>query len=241
MSHRSTRCTVRRCLMSKNRFHVTHYGGCAVLFNKDTFYTDIEVKSNYLHDTRRELPDKVMEGDPGWVLQGVLSRAFFRRRPLRSQKTFTVLSLQISNIYAKKRCIARKLIFTIRAVLLCEHVDLAAGDFDGTAWWCSSRNNISTMEEALLTALWQRRLALHPCGDPDRFRTTGLTFVGSLSRLIQIGIGKSDFTALSPSHAKLSACVQSIKAATMKHGSTWISSTGEKVSHNVKSTVKGSS
>ena len=84
-----------------NRFHETRYGGCAVLFNKDTFYTDIEVKSNYLHDTRRELPDKVMEGDPGWVLQGVLSRAFFRRRPLRGQKTFTVLSLQISNIYAK--------------------------------------------------------------------------------------------------------------------------------------------
>ena len=55
-----------------NRFHVTHYGGCAVLFNKDTFYPDSEVKSIYFHDTRRELPDKVMEGDPGWVLQGVL-------------------------------------------------------------------------------------------------------------------------------------------------------------------------
>ena len=55
-----------------NRFHVTHYGGCAVLFNKDTFYLDIEVKSINLHDTRRELPDKVMEGDPGWDLQGVI-------------------------------------------------------------------------------------------------------------------------------------------------------------------------
>ena len=28
-----------------NRFHVTHYGGCAVLFNKDTFNLDIEVRS----------------------------------------------------------------------------------------------------------------------------------------------------------------------------------------------------
>ena len=70
-----------------NRFHVTHYGGCAILFNKDTFYTNIEVKSLYLHDTRRDLPDKVMEGDQAWVLQGVLSRASFRRT-LSGQKTF---------------------------------------------------------------------------------------------------------------------------------------------------------
>ena len=35
-----------------NRFHVTHYGGCAVLFNKDTFFSDIKVSSFYLHDTR---------------------------------------------------------------------------------------------------------------------------------------------------------------------------------------------
>ena len=95
-----------------------HYGGCAVLSNKDTFYPDIEVQSIYLDDTRRELPDKVMEGDPGWVLQGVISRASFRRLPLRSQKTLTVLSLHISNIYAKKRRIAKKLILTIRAIMI---------------------------------------------------------------------------------------------------------------------------
>ena len=28
------------------RFHVTHYAGCAILFNKDTFYPDNSVKSN---------------------------------------------------------------------------------------------------------------------------------------------------------------------------------------------------
>ena len=84
-----------------NSFHVTHHGGCAVLFNKDTFYLDIEVKSIYLHETRRELPDKVMEGGQGWVMQGVFSRASFRRPPLSCQKTFTVLSLHITNIYAK--------------------------------------------------------------------------------------------------------------------------------------------
>ena len=34
------------------RFHVTHFAGCSILFNKDTFYSDISVKSIYLHDTR---------------------------------------------------------------------------------------------------------------------------------------------------------------------------------------------
>ena len=53
-----------------NRFHVTHYGGCAILFNKDTFHPNIEVKSLCLHDTRRDLPVQVMEGDRWWVLQG---------------------------------------------------------------------------------------------------------------------------------------------------------------------------
>ena len=39
--------------------------GRAVLFNKDTFFPDIKVKSINLLDTRRELPDEVMEGDSG--------------------------------------------------------------------------------------------------------------------------------------------------------------------------------
>ena len=74
-----------------------------MLFNKYTFHPDVEVKSFYLQDTRRDLPDKVMEGGHGWVSQGGLSRTSFRRPPLSGQKTFTVLSLHISNIDAKKK------------------------------------------------------------------------------------------------------------------------------------------
>ena len=74
---------------------MTHYAGCAILFNKD-FYPNIDVKSIYLHDTRRDLPDQVMEGEQGWVMQGVLSRASFRRPPNSGQVTFTVLSLHIT-------------------------------------------------------------------------------------------------------------------------------------------------
>ena len=63
------------------RFHVTRYSGCAILFNKDTVHTKVDVKSIYLHDTRRELPNQVMEEEKEWILQGVLSRAIFQRQP----------------------------------------------------------------------------------------------------------------------------------------------------------------
>ena len=70
------------------RFYVTHFAGCAILFNKDTFYSNVDVKSIYLHDTRRILPDDFVEGEHGWVLQGVVSRASFRRSPVSGQKYF---------------------------------------------------------------------------------------------------------------------------------------------------------
>ena len=42
----------------------------------------------------------------------------------------------------KKRCIWKKLIRTVRAVMLDEHKDLVAGDFNGAAWRGGNRNNI---------------------------------------------------------------------------------------------------
>ena len=61
-------------------------------------------------------------------MQGVLSRAIFRRPPVSGQKYFTVFS----NIYAKKKGIAKKFIFTLRAIMISHEVDLVAGDFNGT-------------------------------------------------------------------------------------------------------------
>ena len=52
------------------------------------------------------------------------------------------------------------------------------------------------LKKPLRTALCQRRRALHHCGDLDRSQTTGLSFVGSLNRLNQIGIGRYDFMVL---------------------------------------------
>ena len=72
----------------------------------------------YRHDTRRDLLDQMVEGDQGWVMQGVLSRASFRRPPHSGQETFTVLSLHVSHIYARKRGIAKKFFLTIRAIMI---------------------------------------------------------------------------------------------------------------------------
>ena len=102
------------------RFHVTHFAGCAILFNKDTFYPDISAKSIYLHDTRRGVQDQIVEGEHGWVLQGVLARASFRRAAASGQ-VFTVLSPHISNIYAKKKRIAKNIIQTIRAFMISQN------------------------------------------------------------------------------------------------------------------------
>ena len=135
------------------RFHVTHFAGRAVLFNKDTFFPNIDVKSIYLHDTRRDLPDQVMEGEQGWVMQVVLSRASFRRPPLSGQKTRTVLSLHISNIYAEKKGIAKKLILTLRAIMISQEVDLVAGDFNGTARRYRGKDNLSTIDEAFIDSI----------------------------------------------------------------------------------------
>ena len=41
--------------------------------------SDIKVTSMYLHDIRGCQQDDVKEGEPGWVLQGVMSRVPFRR------------------------------------------------------------------------------------------------------------------------------------------------------------------
>ena len=73
---------------------------------------------------------------------------FLSQTTLQRPETFTLLSLHICNIFAQKRCVAKKLILTIRAIMLGQHIDLIAGDFNGTAWRCSNRNNVSTLEEA---------------------------------------------------------------------------------------------
>ena len=70
----------------QERFHLTHFAGCAILFNKDISHPDISVKSIYLHDTRQGVQDHIVGGEQGWVSRGVLSRTSFRRTAVSGQK-----------------------------------------------------------------------------------------------------------------------------------------------------------
>ena len=84
---------VPRARILDGHFYVTHCGGCAVLFNKDTSHSNIKVTSVYLHDTRNGQQQIVREGQLGWVLQAVISRASFRRLPRNGKSFFTTMSL----------------------------------------------------------------------------------------------------------------------------------------------------
>ena len=64
----------------------------------------------------------------------------------RQGDLYGVVVLHLSHFYSKKRGIAKKLI--IRAIMICQQIDVVAGDFNGSAWRCSNRNNISTIDEA---------------------------------------------------------------------------------------------
>ena len=66
----------------------------------------------------------------------------------RAEVLFTVLSLHVSNIYAKQKGIAKKVTLTLRAIMISQEVDLVAGDFNGTAWRYRSKDNLSTLDEA---------------------------------------------------------------------------------------------
>ena len=65
-----------------------------------------------LHDTRRRLQDHIVEGEHGWVLQGVVSRASFDvPHPVVKQP-----SPHINNVFARKRGIARTVIQAVHAL-----------------------------------------------------------------------------------------------------------------------------
>ena len=108
-SARSRAKRFRNCWPKNGTFRVS----CST---RIPFFSDIKVSSFYFHDTRTCEKYKITEGKSGWVMQGVVSKAAFRRQPRDGQQTFTVMSLHINNNYAKKHGIGKKLLLTIRAM-----------------------------------------------------------------------------------------------------------------------------
>ena len=174
------------CLM--NHFYVTHFAGCAVLFHKDTFHSDVWVNSVDIHDNRTGQQQVVKEGQSGWVLQAVISRASFRRIPRNGKSYFTTMSLHINNQYAKKRGIAKNLLLAVRTVMHQEQLDMVAGDFHGAAWRRRSgneqRRDSALLRRRLPTRTCQFHMALQLCGDQVGFQENGPMCAVSSSHLV---------------------------------------------------------
>ena len=166
-----------------------------MLFNKDTFFPNVNVKSIYLHDTRRETKAgfyRACYHVPLFVDN--LSAAKKHSRSCR----YTFVTYTLRNVV-----LGKKLILTIRAVMLDENVDLVAGDFNGAAWRCSNRNNISTIEEAFADCALPMPPSPTPLWGPGSFGATGLAFVDSSNLLNPISSGKFVNTEHSPFSMKL--------------------------------------
>ena len=155
-------------------------------------------------------------------MQGVLSRASFRRSPVSGQKYFTVLSLHISNIYAKKKGIAKKLILTLRAIMISQEVDLVAGDFNGAAWRCRAKTTSVLLTKHLRIVPCLRHRAPHLCGVLDPFRTIGQTSADFSNHRVLTAFGKCISMVHSPFQGKRLVYAPPIKVAITKHGFIWM-------------------
>ena len=79
-----------------------------------------------------------------------------------------------------KRGIGKKLLLAIRAVVLDEHTDLVAGDFDGAAWRRQTNNgNLSFIEEAFAASDSPMLPGPTPLWAQVQYQVNGLTFAGS--------------------------------------------------------------
>ena len=171
-----------------NSFHVSHYAGCAVLFNKDTLYPDVRVSSVYINDTKNGLQQVVREGEAGWVFLAAVSRAAFRRVPRNSKPFFTMMSLRINNHYAKRRGIAKN-VFYLQSVLFCVRNKLMwLLRCEGKTVMINSAAARSRVRAPTRTN--QSHTAVHHCGDQVAFQENGPTYVDPSSRRIQTVSGR---------------------------------------------------
>ena len=160
--------------------------------------------------------------ESGWALQGVKSRASFRRLPRNGKSFFTTMSSHINNQFAKKRGIGKKLLLTIRAVMLEEHVDLVALDVNGAAWRrpCGNdRKPTSVIEEAFVDTDLPLPPGAH-CGVPVQCQVDGLMCAVFSSHRTPMKGGKYDCTLRLLSPTVSWVFVEKMNAATMKCGCT---------------------
>ena len=162
---------------------------------KDTFHPDIKVSSIYLHDTKNVQHQVINEGQSGWVLQAVISRASFRRLPRNGKSFFTMMSLHI-NHFVKKRCLGKKLLLTVCAVMLQEHVDPWLHATSPAACQSGSASTHHIIEEAFVNTDWPVPPGPTPLWRPGGGWSDVCGFLNTTEVLTQNGKSACAFTIL---------------------------------------------
>ena len=150
------------------------------------------------------------------------------------------MSLHINNNYAKKRGIGKKLPLTIRAVMLDEHVDLVAGDFNGaTSRRQTGDCNLSIIEEAFADSDLPMPPGPTPLWDPGAVPGGWADVCGFLDLRTLMNDGKYVSMVHSPFSMTLWAYVERINVDIMKCGYTWLSLTIMVTTNRVKGMSNG--
>ena len=102
-----------------------------------------------------------------------------------------MFSLHISNISAQNKGIAKKLILSLRAIMVSQEVDLVAGDLMVPHGGTAGKDNLSTSDEAFMDSILPSPPgpSLH-CGDLGPFWTNGRKSVDFSHRLAPSDAGK---------------------------------------------------
>ena len=148
-------------------------------------------------------------------MQGFLPLASFRRSRVSGQVTFTVFSLHISNIYATKKSITKKLILTLRVLWFLKKLLWLRAISVALRGVVAAETTSVLLTKPLLTVSNLRHRPAHHCGDLD----LGQTFADFSNHRVLNVLGKWTSRVHSPSHGKHSTWDQNDQSC---HHETWL-------------------
>ena len=118
------------------------------------------------------LPDHVVENKDG-IYKAVFHVPLFVGLQLVVRSSLLCCHSK-SAISTPRKKASTGIIQNIRAIMLSQDIHLVADDFNGTAWCCRSRDNLSAIDEACTDFALSTPLAPHHCGELDPSRIIGL-------------------------------------------------------------------
>ena len=118
----------------------------------------------------------------------------------RPEKFYSHASIYRQYVRPENGVLRKKSIMTVRSIMIGQQIELVAGEFNETAWRCSNRDNLNSIDEASADCALPRSLGIPPLFGSGSIQNNWVGVSGFLE--LQIGIGRFECMVLSPSHAK---------------------------------------